>query len=148
MPSAIQTLLRAGEFLRTGPKKGLSSLTHIGELEMANTPSSTPDALRQTITEVMQSMAVTLPNPFAVAATKTGKKDQIEALTIRAFKKAGFGSVTPRIDVKTFRLWLKEGFRPVAGTRSVRVGSLRLFHRSQVQRLAEAASNVTQLKLI
>jgi hypothetical protein len=90
----------------------------------------------------------------------------IDLKVIRTLLKAGFGTVTPRIDVKTFRLWSKEGFRPIAGTRSLRVGSLRLFHRSQVKALTadevkaleeqqeaaikrheEAESNVVQLNL-
>jgi hypothetical protein len=100
---------------------------------MAN-PTLTPDALRQMIAEVIQSMAVTLPNPFAVADTKTGKKDQIEALTIRAFKKAGFGSdVVPRVDVMTYNKWLEAGFKVKTGEKAVKVKQFRLFHKSQVE---------------
>jgi hypothetical protein len=59
-----------------------------------------------------------------------------ELAIIKTFKAAGFGIVQPRVDVFTFRLWLGKGYRPIRGTRSVRVGSLRLFHRSQVYELS------------
>jgi hypothetical protein len=119
-------------------------------------PTLTPEALRQMITEVMQSMAVTLPNPFTANA-KTGKKDQIEALTIRAFKRAGFGEVVPRVDVMTYNKWLEAGFKVKTGEKAVKVKQFRLFHKTQVEpvepatqpapKVAEAkAAKVTPIK--
>jgi nicotinamide mononucleotide adenylyltransferase len=54
-------------------------------------------------------------------------------LVIRAFKAKGFGVVTPRVDVLTFNRWVAKGFRPIEGSRSLKVKSLRLFHKSQVR---------------
>jgi hypothetical protein len=100
---------------------------------MANQPTLTPDALKAIIAEVMQSMAVKMPNPFM----DNGKKDQIETLTVRAFKRAGFGEVTPRVDVKTFNKWVAEGLRPKEGEKAIRVKQFRLFHKSQVRPLTK-----------
>ena len=38
-----------------------------------------------------------------------------EIAVVRAFKKAGFGNVTPHVDVKTFNRWMMDGLRPVEG---------------------------------
>ena len=55
---------------------------------------------------------------------------------VRAFKKAGYGVVIPRINVKTFRRWVEEdGRRPVEGSKSLKVKNLRLFHISQTRSL-------------
>jgi len=69
---------------------------------------------------------------------KTERSTANEIAVIRAFKKAGYGVVTPRINVKTFRRWVEEdGRRPVEGSKSLKVKNLRLFHISQT-RLMEA----------
>jgi hypothetical protein len=41
--------------------------------------------------------------------------------------------VKPHVDVRTFNRWMLEGLRPVAGSKSLKVGNLRLFHKSQCQ---------------
>jgi hypothetical protein len=62
---------------------------------------------------------------------KSEKSIKIELATIRAFKRLGYGIVRPRIDVMTFRRWLAEGYRPMEGSKAVRIAGLRLFHKSQ-----------------
>jgi hypothetical protein len=56
----------------------------------------------------------------------------------RAFKRAGFGVVDPKEDVRTMPLWLSRGYRPLEGSMAVRVHGARLWHRSQVRPLIEA----------
>jgi hypothetical protein len=58
-----------------------------------------------------------------------------ELQTIRAFKRAGFGTVTPHKDVMTFNRWVAAGFRPKEGSKSVPVNNLRLFCKAQVRPL-------------
>jgi hypothetical protein len=72
------------------------------------------------------------------AKPANGKAAQVDMQVIRSFKRAGFGVVKPRIDTKTFNIWLAEGKRPLEGSKSVKVGRLRLFHRSQVRELTPA----------
>src|SRR2546430_17030410 len=65
----------------------------------------------------------------------SNRSQENEKKTIAAFKRAGFGLVTPNVDVFTFRRWVDRGFRPVAGSKSVKVSNLRLFCRAQVREL-------------
>jgi hypothetical protein len=45
--------------------------------------------------------------------------------------KGSFDVVKPREDVRTFNRWMAAGLRPMEGSHSLKVGKLRLFHRSQ-----------------
>jgi hypothetical protein len=69
---------------------------------------------------------------------KNTRTVDMEALAIKAFRRAGYGEVKPRQDVKTYALWIADGFKVREGEKSVRVKSLRLFHRSQVEPISEA----------
>ena len=69
---------------------------------------------------------------------KPSKSAENEAKTIKAFAKAGFGKVTPRVDVKTFNLWRADGLRPKEGSKSLKINNLRLFHRSQLRPMTAA----------
>jgi hypothetical protein len=79
-------------------------------------------------------------------AGKTERSIRNEIETVRAFKRAGFGNVTPHVDVLTFNKWMAQGLRPVPGSKSLKVGNLRLFHKSQCQAVtaAEKAANKKQ----
>ena len=83
--------------------------------------------------------------PTMSIAGKTERAIQNELLAIRLFKKAGYGVVVPH-QVRTFNRWQAIGLRPVEGSKSVRVGNLRLFHKSQcrVVTAAETAKNAEQ----
>jgi hypothetical protein len=97
-------------------------------------PTFSPQDLKALIIEVMKETmaAKAATNPF-LADAKTGKKDQIEALTVKAFRRAGFGDVVPRVDVMTYRKWLEAGFKVKTGEKAVKVKQFRLFHKSQVE---------------
>jgi hypothetical protein len=75
-----------------------------------------------------------------------------------AFKRAGFGVVDPKEDVRTMPLWLMRGYRPLEGGLPVPVQGARLWHQSQVRLLTveerggiqaelDVASNVIQLAI-
>jgi hypothetical protein len=71
-------------------------------------------------------------------------KNELEA--IKAFKKLGIVA-KPRIDTFTFNLWLAKGFRPIEGSKSVRVANLRLFHETQVRPLTAAEKKAAKTQL-
>jgi hypothetical protein len=72
------------------------------------------------------------------AAGKAANAAKLELDTVRAFKRKGFGEVTPRVNVKTFNLWVKDGRRPKEGEKSVKVRNFRFFHLSQTRELTSA----------
>lgn len=65
----------------------------------------------------------------------SAKQIENEKAVKTAFKRAGFGTVVPKVDVKTFNLWKAEGFIPKEGEKSLKVKQFRLFHRSQVTKM-------------
>jgi len=74
----------------------------------------------------------------AAVTAMNGKSDgsvKAEIQCVRAFKRAGFGIVRPHEDVRTFNKWALDGYRPKEGTKAVKVGAFRLFHRSQLRKL-------------
>jgi hypothetical protein len=94
---------------------------------------------------IAQAVAVALAQQKAEAVSvmtamgsggKSAKSAENERKTIAAFKAKGFGVVVPRKDVLTFRRWVELGYRPVEGSKSIKVANLRLFHRSQVRQLS------------
>jgi len=95
-----------------------------------------PQQLQQVIAEaVAQALAA---REAKVPANKLvdGKTEQqlrTEVAVCRAFKKAGYGEVKPREDVRTYKRWLAEGWKVKTGERATRVKQFRLFHRSQVE---------------
>jgi hypothetical protein len=92
---------------------------------------------------IAQAVAVALAKQKAEAvavmsAVSNGRSErsmQNEIAVVKAFKKAGFGNVTPHVDVMTFNRWLSKGFRPMEGSKSLKIKNLRLFHRTQVRQL-------------
>src|SRR5260221_14287482 len=85
-----------------------------------------------------------MSNAKPAANGKTPKQVQSEIQVLRAFKKAGFGTVTPHINVKTFNRWIAEGRRPTEGSKSVKAGGLRLFHLSQTRELSKESLAVRE----
>jgi hypothetical protein len=122
-------------------------------------PTFSPQDLKALVIEVMKETMAgkAMPNPF-MADAKAGKRDQIEALTIKAFRRAGFGdAVVPRVDVMTYNKWLEAGFKVRTGEKAIKVKQFRLFHKSQVEAVEPAekptpkaatpkASKVTPIK--
>src|SRR3954468_12004353 len=64
---------------------------------------------------------------------KTERQLKTDVAVVRAFKKAGYGSVTPRVDVMTYNRWVAEGYKVKTGEKSVKVKQFRLFHKKQVE---------------
>jgi len=62
---------------------------------------------------------------------KAKRRDKIEAETVANFKKAGYGEVKPREDVRTFRSWAEVGRFVRKGEKSIKCGPYPLFHVSQ-----------------
>ena len=69
----------------------------------------------------------------ALVDGKTERSIQNEIAVVKAFKKAGFGTVTPHGDVMTYNRWLAKGFKVKAGEHALKVKNLRLFHKTQVE---------------
>ena len=67
------------------------------------------------------------------ADPKQDRAMRTDIAVVRAFKKAGYGEVKPRIEVRTYNRWLAEGLKVRVGEKSIKVGSLRLFHVSQCE---------------
>jgi hypothetical protein len=80
--------------------------------------------------EMQQALAA---KPQTVTNGKTERSLKNEIAVVKAFKKAGFGVVIPHLDVMTFNRWMAKGFRPLEGSKSLRVLNLRLFHKTQVR---------------
>ena len=71
-----------------------------------------------------------------VAAMGNGKGERSmanEIAVVKAFKRAGFGTVKPHEDARTFNRWVAAGFRPKEGSKAVKVANLRLFCKAQVR---------------
>jgi hypothetical protein len=82
--------------------------------------------------------AIEAEKPAKVAiAGKSEQSIKNEMQTIKAFKRALGITVTPKVDVLTFNKWIEKGFRPIEGTKSVRVANLRLFHKSQCRPISK-----------
>jgi hypothetical protein len=103
----------------------------------------TPEQLQQYIDEALAKQAAAFKLamadlPKAKPQAANGKSDvsaKNDLACIRVFKKAGFKDIQPRINVLTFNKWVEKGFRPVEGSKSLKVANLRLFHTSQVRQL-------------
>ena len=64
---------------------------------------------------------------------KTDRQLKIAANTIRQFKKAGYEDIRPHETVMTYNRWLEAGRKVIPGQKSIKVGTLRLFHISQTE---------------
>ncbi len=79
--------------------------------------------------------AMQAEKPQKLIAGKSETQIKLELATIKAFRKLGITDVKPRENVLTFNRWVAAGFRPVEGSKAVKVANLRLFHASQVRKL-------------
>jgi hypothetical protein len=89
----------------------------------------TPEALQQVIAQAVAE------------ATDRRNKDQrsndLETLTVRAFKRAGYSDIKPRENVMTYNRWIAAGRKVKAGEKAVRVRNLRLFFITQTEPLSQ-----------
>jgi len=84
--------------------------------------------------DALKTKVADQPVQLSVAG-KSERSIKNAVAVVRAFKAKGFGNVTPHVDVKTFNKWMLDGLRPMEGSKSLRVGNLRLFHKSQLRPL-------------
>lgn len=71
--------------------------------------------------------------PNTLVDGKTERQLKTDVAVCKAFKKAGFGQVIPRVDCMTYNRWMAQGFKVKPGEKSVKVAQFRLFHKSQVE---------------
>ena len=98
---------------------------------MANTNRNiifSPEELQKAIAE-----AIAAREAQKEQEAKEDVTDQMNNLTVKAFRKAGYNDIQPRVNIKTYSLWMKEGRKVKAGEKSIAVKSLRLFHIDQTE---------------
>ena len=86
------------------------------------------------------------PKAPKAATTPKATPDQTDAAVAKAFKKAGYASVTPRVDVMTYNRWLAEGRKVKAWEKSIKINQFRLFHKLQTEPFNPSTEGVVQLK--
>jgi hypothetical protein len=103
----------------------------------------TPEALQAVIAEATKqavekaTTALKAEMQAALAAKPSTTNDRSErslrneTAVVRAFRKAGFGDLRPHEDIRTFNRWMEAGFRPLEGSKSIKINNLRLFCRAQ-----------------
>jgi hypothetical protein len=92
---------------------------------------ATAQAVAEATASLKAEMQAALAAKTPAANGKSERSIQNEIAVVRAFKKAGFGEVRPHEDVQTFNRWMAAGYRPIEGSKSLKVKNLRLFHKSQ-----------------
>jgi hypothetical protein len=97
-------------------------------LEMLRQIVATPEA-RELFTAMMREAG----HSAKVADTT----EAMDRTVIAAFKRAGFGTVVPRVDTMTYGRWIAAGYRVKPGEHAVKCKNLRLFCRSQVEEITK-----------
>ncbi len=105
---------------------------------MANTVTVSKSDLAKMIAAAVASAlsngkAEAKPVANTLVDGKTERQLKTDVAVCKAFKKAGFGSVVPRVDCMTYNRWMAQGFKVKPGEKSVKVAQFRLFHKSQVE---------------
>jgi hypothetical protein len=115
---------------RHNPTKGHRNMANANP----NTVTFSPEQLQAVIAQ-----AIAEHEKNRQAQTKTDVTDQMNVLTVRAFRKAGYNEadVKPRENILTYSKWVEKGFKVKQGERSVAVKSLRLFHERQVEPISK-----------
>lgn len=94
------------------------------------------------IAVIVAAVMASLDSKAVAAPVVADKQAAANKACITAFKRAGFGTVVPRVDVLTFKAWVAKGFRPIEGSKAVKVKQFRLFHKSQVRPLTADEANL------
>ena len=111
------------------PKTMTTDTTKV-ETQAVNPPVTlTPAALQAVIAEATRQSAPTIINGKSERSIKNG------IAVVKAFAKAGFKDAKPHVNIFTFRKWMERGYRPVEGSKSLKISNLRLFHVSQVRKI-------------
>lgn len=87
----------------------------------------------QAVAQALAGKAEAKPVANTLVDGKTERQLQLDVAVVRAFKKAGYGTVTPRVDAQTYNRWLAEGYKVKTGEKAIKVKQFRLFHKSQVE---------------
>jgi len=85
---------------------------------------------------IAEALAARDAKPIPANKLVDGKTEQqlrIDIMVVKAFKKAGFGEVQPRVDVMTYNKWLASGHKVKPGEKATKIKQFRLFHKSQVE---------------
>jgi hypothetical protein len=114
--------------------------------ELLNMLSDQKAELAALKANMVETNKVKIDQAVKVVAGKSEKSTANEKAAVKAFKKLGI-TAQPRVDTFTFNLWLAKGFRPIEGSKSVRVANLRLFHESQVRPLTAAETKAAKTQL-
>ena len=97
------------------------------------------EALAKQRAEFLEAMAAQPAEAKTAKASaingRTEKSIQNEVRAVRAFQRAGFKDAKPHVNILTFNKWAEKGYRPIEGSKSLKVKNLRLFHVSQVRKL-------------
>jgi hypothetical protein len=113
------------------------------------TASITPEALKAlfdsmaelkaTVAKYQAEATAALAKPAKMSvAGKSEQSIKNDLSAVRAFRKAGFGTLVPHTDIMTFNKWIELGFRPKEGTKAVKVQNLRLFCKAQCRPITTA----------
>jgi hypothetical protein len=114
----------------TGPTSEIATMAKPATVAQ---PTFSLEALKQIIDQPeARAMLASLLRETGKEAAKADVTEQMDGLVRKAFRKT-FGEVKPRVDTKTYNLWLRDGLRVREGEKSIKVKSLRLFHRSQCE---------------
>lgn len=91
------------------------------------------DPTLQAIIAQAVAAAVAQRDAQQASSTKADSSAKMEALTLKAFKKAGFTDVQPRVNTLTYNKWLEQGRIVKEGEKAIKAKNLRLFHVSQTR---------------
>jgi hypothetical protein len=97
----------------------------------------------QAVTARLAAIEAEEPAKMSIAGkSEASIKNEIQ--TVRAFRRIGISDAKPHVNIFTFNKWASQGFRPIEGSKSVKVANLRLFHVSQVRKLTEEERGTMQ----
>jgi uncharacterized protein (DUF4415 family) len=131
------SLIRWGEATK-------SAASQPSEIDMtkSNEMTFTPAALKQVLdAAIAEAVAAALGKAAAQGSApkntivdgRTEASLKIDIAVVKAFKRAGYGDVTPREDTRTYNKWLSEGYKVRSGEKATKVKQFHLFHKSQVE---------------
>lgn len=89
------------------------------------------DPTLQAIIAQAVAAAVAKRDAQQASSAKADSSAKMEALTLKAFRKAGFDDIKPRENILTYGKWIEAGRKVKEGEKSVKVKNLRLFHVTQ-----------------
>lgn len=89
---------------------------------------------------IAEALAAREAKPIPANKLVDGKTEgqlKTDVAVCKAFKKAGFGQVVPRVDCMTYNRWAAAGYKVRPGERATKIKQFRLFHKTQVEFVGE-----------